>query len=135
MAAPWITPDYISVIDAWLEPTVLAQFMKPAPNMKPSPTTNEPRVGGRFEILMNVGDDQVPHIGTYLEIDRPNRLVFTWESPASLDDSTVTLNFAALDDNKTSIELTHVRFIDEERRSNHEGGWSNILNSLNEVLC
>jgi len=35
---------------------------------------------------------------------------------------------------KTNIELTHVRFIDEERRSNHEGGWHNILNKLADVI-
>jgi len=122
------------VFDAWLDPVMLAQFMLPAPGMEPSPTKNEARVDGRFEILMNVGDKQIPHTGTYLEIDRPSTLVFTWESPASLDNSIVTLKFTAVDDNKTNIVLTHDRFIDEEHRSNHEGGWTNILKSLNQVM-
>ena len=33
--------------------------------------TCDPRVEGRFEILMRVGDNEVPHTGSYLEIDRP----------------------------------------------------------------
>ncbi len=28
----------------------------------------------------------------------------------------------------------HVRFIDEQSRANHEGGWGNILESLNTLL-
>jgi uncharacterized protein YndB with AHSA1/START domain len=97
-------------------------------------TQNEPHEGGSFEIIMNVGDDKIPHTGKYLEITRPNKLVFTWVSPFSTDDSTVTLVFTGMGDNQTNIELTHSRFIDEEARTNHQGGWGNILDKLNDVL-
>jgi uncharacterized protein YndB with AHSA1/START domain len=90
--------------------------------------------GGSFTIVMHVGEDKIPHTGKYLEINRPDKLVFTWESPFSVDGSTVTLNFSATDKNKTDIELTHVRFIDEGTRSDHEGGWGNILDVLDDVL-
>jgi hypothetical protein len=46
----------------------------------------------------------------------------------------VALQFLALDDNQTRLELTHRKFIDEQTRSNHEGGWGNILDSLNDVV-
>jgi len=59
--------------------------------------------------------------------------VFSWESPFSTDGSTVTLEFTAQDKVKTRLELTHVRFIDEETRDNHEIGWSNILAALDEL--
>ncbi|MBV1884341.1 MAG: SRPBCC domain-containing protein [Pseudomonadales bacterium] len=122
------------VFDAWLNPITLAKFMQPAPDMPDSPTTTDARVGGRFEIIMHVGENQIPHRGEYLEIDRPHKLSFTWESPASLDDSVVTLSFSAVENKATNIVLTHVKFIDEERRSNHEGGWSRILTGLNHIL-
>ena len=122
------------VFDAWLNPEILARFMLPSPTMKHSPTSNDTRIDGRFEILMKVGDKQIPHTGTYLEISRPNKLVFTWESPTSIDNSIVTLNFSPLEENKTNIELTHVRFIDKQRRSNHEGGWTQILSTLDDVF-
>jgi uncharacterized protein YndB with AHSA1/START domain len=123
------------VFDAWLDPKTLSRFILPMPGMEAPQVENEAREGGSFSILMKVGDEKVPHTGTYLEIDRPSKLVFTWESPASTDDSVVTLNFTETNDGKTNIELTHVRFIDEERRSNHEGGWSNILNRLSDVVA
>lgn len=122
------------VFDAWLSPETLSKFILPMPGMPEPQTKNEAYEGGNFEIIMQVGDDKIPHTGKYLEIRRPNKLVFTWESPFSTDNSTVTLKFSALGEDKTNIELTHIRFVDEEARSNHEGGWSNILDKLNEIL-
>ena len=122
------------VFDAWLDPNTLAKFMLPMPGMEDSQVENEPHERGAFTIIMQVGDNKIPHTGKYLEIDRPKKLAFTWESPESVDDSVVTLNLTKLSDNKTNIELIHVKFIDEKRRSNHEGGWGNIINKLNEVV-
>ena len=122
------------VFDAWLDPKMLAQFILPMPGMPQPEVENEPAQGGSFTIVMPVGENQVPHTGKYLEITRPTRLVFTWESPCSTDGSTVTINFSQASENKTNVELTHVRFIDEETRSDHEGGWTNILEALNETM-
>ena len=83
---------------------------------------------------MQVGENKIPHTGTYLEISRPHRLVFTWESPFSSSGSTVTLKFRDEGNNKTNVELNHVKFIDEQHRKNHEGGWANILRCLNEII-
>lgn len=123
------------VFDAWLNPEMLSRFVLPMPGMPEPETKIDAREGGRFTIIMVVGEDKIPHNGTYLEISRPHKLVFTWESPASSDDSVVTLKFNSLAENQTCLELTQVRFIDEEHRSNHEGGWGNILDTLAEVLA
>lgn len=123
-----------NVFDAWLDPEMLAQFMRPSPKMKLSPTTNEAVVDGRFEILMQIGEQTIPHTGQYLEIERPNKLVFTWVSSSSMDDSVVTLNFKTIAENQTELNLTHVRFIDEEHRSDHEVGWGRIIDCLIELL-
>lgn len=103
--------------------------------MRESDVETDAREGGNFTIIMHVGDEDIPHTGKYLEISRPDKLVFTWASRYSVvENSTVTLNFTKLDDNKTNISLSHVRFIDEEARSAHEGGWRDILDKLNEVM-
>jgi len=122
------------VFDAWLDPVLLAQFILPMPGMPRPEVKNDPRQGGNFTIVMHVGEDEIPHTGEYLELDRPNRLVFSWVSPFSTDDSKVTIDFSAVDDSTTNVELTHVRFVDEEACANHEGGWSNILQMLDDVL-
>ena len=122
------------VFDAWLDPKLLAQFILPMPGMPQPEVENEPQQGGIFTIVMHVGEDKVPHTGEYLEVDRPNKLVFSWVSPFSTDGSEVTINFNEVDSSATEVELTHVRFIDEEARADHEGGWANILEMLDEML-
>ena len=121
------------VFNAWLNPEMLSKFMMPAPGMSVPKASNEPKEGGRFEIVMRAGEDDIPHAGTYKEINPHDRIVFTWESPFSVEDSTVTLTFAPAGDG-THVTLHHVRFLDEESRNNHEGGWTGILTALNDAL-
>lgn len=122
------------VFDAWLNPETLSQFILPMPGMPQPQTKTDAREGGNFTIIMQVGDNKIPHTGKYIEISRPNKLVFTWESPFSTEGSTVTLKFSDIGENKTSIDLTHVKFPDEESRADHEGGWENILESLGALF-
>jgi uncharacterized protein YndB with AHSA1/START domain len=122
------------VFDAWLDADTLSQFILPMPGMSQPQTETDPRPDGSFTIIMQVGEDKIPHTGKYLEIRRPDKLVFSWISPFSADGSTVTLLFKDLGDNKTRVDLTQVKFLDEESRANHEGGWTNILTSLDKFL-
>jgi uncharacterized protein YndB with AHSA1/START domain len=122
------------VFDAWLDPLMLTQFILPAPGMAQPQVENDAREGGRFSIIMQVGDDRIPHTGTYLTLERPHRLAFSWESSFSTDDSIVTLVFDAIDSNTTRLDLSHIKFINEEARSNHEGGWNNILDQLDQLI-
>ena len=121
--------------DAWLNPTIMSKFMMGMPGMPDSEVENDAREGGNFTIVMHYRGEKIPHTGKYLEISRPDKLVFTWASRHSVvDNSTVTLNFTKLNGHRTKISLTHVKFIDEEARSGHEKGWSHILDNLNQIM-
>ncbi|MET1412509.1 SRPBCC domain-containing protein [Roseibium sp. HPY-6] len=120
------------VFEAWLNPETLAKFMTPGPGMTVPKATTDPTVGGRFEIIMQAGDQHIPHAGTYKEISRHSRLAFTWESPFSEPDSLVTLDFEKVEGG-TQLTLTHVKFPSLESRDNHEGGWTRILQCLGPV--
>ncbi len=122
------------VFEAWLNPEMLRRFMMPADGMSVAKAVNDPREGGRFEIVMVAGENEIPHAGTYREISPHDRIVFTWESPYSVDDSTVTLDFQDVDDG-THVTLTHVRFANEETRDNHKGGWTGILAALESAVA
>ena len=124
------------VFDAWLDRKMLSRFMVPChEGSRESDVETDAREGGSFTIVMHVGDEDIRHTGKYLEISRPDKLVFTWASPYSVvENSTVTLNFTKVDDHKTNISLSHIRFIDEEARAAHEGGWTDILDKLYEVM-
>jgi uncharacterized protein YndB with AHSA1/START domain len=122
------------VFNAWLDADSLSRFMTPMPGM-PNPRTEcDGREGGRFAIYMLVNDKEIPHTGTYLEIKPHSKIVFTWESPFSIDGSTVTILFNSLDGNRTEIDFNHVKFISDEERNDHEGGWTYILEVLEEIV-
>lgn len=122
------------VFNAWLNPEMLRRFMMPVPGMSVPKATSDAKTGGRFEILMVSGETEIPHSGTYREIDPHDRIVFTWESPFSVDESTVTLTFSPKDGG-THVTLTHTRFQNEETRDNHKGGWTGILGALDTALA
>lgn len=122
-----------AIFDAWLDPKKLASFVLPKPGMPHPEVSNDPRIGGGFEIIMQVGDNKIPHHGEYLEMDRPNRLSFTWNSPFSADGSVVSIALEQVEDMKTEVTLTHTRFPNQESYENHKIGWGHILDALEEV--
>jgi len=122
-----------NTFDAWLNPQTLSRFILPMPGMPEPEVENDAKEGGAFSIIMAVGDEKIPHTGNYLVINRYNEITFTWQSPCSAEGSTVTLLFTELNKEQTRIELTHVKFIDEATRQDHEGGWGNILDALNNI--
>lgn len=122
------------VFDAWLDEKTLTRFMLPMPGMPQPRVIAEGKQGGTFTVFMQVGEKEIPHKGEYLEVSRYDKLVFTWESPFSPADSTVTIHFSPINAKQTRIDLSHVKFLDEEARDNHQGGWMNILETLETVL-
>ena len=47
----------------------------------------DPRVGGRFSFIVRRQGNEIDHIGRYIEIDRPRRLVFTWAVAPDIEDA------------------------------------------------
>ena len=122
------------VFNAWLSPETLKKFMLPGGAGASVPSASvDPKVGGRFTIVMADGEKDIPHAGTYLTIDPHSRIVFTWESPFSAEGSTVSLDLRAIDPSKTELTLTHVAFNSESSRDGHKKGWDAILEALGQV--
>ena len=118
------------VFEAWLSPPMLAKFMRPGGSGMTAKATNDPVKGGRFSIIMTDEGKDIPHAGTYLEIDPHSRLAFTWESPHSRDDSVVTIDFSEPEPGVTEVTLRQVSFHSEQARDSHRGGWAAILDCL-----
>lgn len=123
-----------AVFDAWLDPSTMAEFMKPAADMASARVTNDPRVGGEYEVIMIAGDKEIPHRGTYQAIDPHDRIVFTWLSDWTTPDSTVTLTFTD-DGEGTKVTLHHRGFPTEDSRDSHAGGWAEILEMCQSAVA
>jgi uncharacterized protein YndB with AHSA1/START domain len=121
------------VFNAWLETETLKKFMVPCEGGSVPVAETDAREGGRFKVIMSTGEKDIPHAGTYLDIEPHSKIVFTWESPFSVDGSTVTLLFKPIDAGETELTLTQVKFADEGSRDGHLGGWTYILNMLAEA--
>jgi len=120
-----------AVFNAWLSPETLAKFMRTAADgVEAAHVTTDPVKGGRFRIAMVTPEREIPHSATYLEVSPHTRLSFTWESPHSLDDSVVTIDFAEPAPGQTDITLRQVKFRSEEARDGHIRGWTAILGYL-----
>jgi uncharacterized protein YndB with AHSA1/START domain len=121
------------VFDAWLDPQALQRFMCGGPGVRVTKVECDPRVGGRFLIVMNVEGHDIEHRGEYLEIERYERLAFTWLSPYASEGSRVTLRFAEGRKGETRLTLEHVGLAESER-SKHHTGWTHILGELSTMV-
>jgi len=123
-----------AVFDAWLSPDALMKFMCPGEGMTCPKAEVDAQVGGKFLVVMTAGDKELPHTGEYKTIDRHGKIAFTWISPYTDMDSLVTLTFEEAEGG-TNLTLHHAGFPSEESRSNHEGGWTNIVEMLTKVAA
>jgi len=120
------------VFAAWLDPAGLARWMCPGPVVR-TEVELEPRVGGRFRIVMHKPDGAVEHTGEYLAIEPPSLLRFTWISVNTGGlPSVVTVEFHARGAG-TEVVLTHRR-LPPDKVEAHRGGWTDIVRKLGESL-
>lgn len=124
------------VYDAILDPAMIARFMF-GPLLREEEIlhiTNNPEVGGTFSFKVRRGDQEIDHVGTYLELAPPNRIVFTWAVAPEKDASTVAIDVTPTAEG-CSVRLTHAMppeyadFIDRAR-----GSWEKMLGVLATLL-
>ena len=122
------------VFAAWLDPVSLATWMRPG-EATGAIVEVDPRVGGRFRILMEQAEGcGHEHEGEYLAIEPPSLLSFTWISAATdLRPTVVTVELHARDGG-TELVLTHRR-LPPERVDGHRQGWTDILRLLERELA
>jgi uncharacterized protein YndB with AHSA1/START domain len=122
------------VFDAWLDPAIARRFLFATPTGEMITAEIDPRVGGRFEFTDRRPDmGEVRHVGEYLEIDRPRRLVFSFGVP-QFDPAMTTVEIDITPDGDGCVlTLTH-RGVGEEWKDGTVDGWTKILASLEPAL-
>jgi len=126
------------VFDAWLDPAMIGRFMF-GPALRDETIIHlkvDARVGGAFSFKVRRGDMEIDHVGTYREITRPRRLVFTWGILGeSVDESVVSIEITPHDDG-CELTLTHEmqpQWAGFAQRV--EQGWTTMLAALEGNLA
>ena len=122
------------VFRAWTEASALERWFKP---MDRSTTVKalDVRVGGAF--CFDLTSPGVPNIvitGYYVEIVRPEKLVFTWQ--ASITDDKETLVTVILIERAafTEVRLTHEHLSTEQMILGHQKGWEFYMDNLSTLF-
>ncbi|RZT19926.1 uncharacterized protein YndB with AHSA1/START domain [Kribbella sp. VKM Ac-2569] len=117
------------VYDAWTRADLLVQWYCPNPKLELK-VQADVRTGGSYVVEMG------PHVvrGTYLEVDPPNRLVFSWKWDGTEDEPTrVEVELSETLDG-TRMLLSHTGFANAEDAANHRMGWDPEVLRLVELL-
>jgi uncharacterized protein YndB with AHSA1/START domain len=123
------------VYDAFLDPDKAARFLFATPTGHIVRCDIDARVGGAFTIVDRRNGEDVAHTGTYVELDRPRRIVFTFlVKKYSNEHSTVSIDIRPLS-RGCELTLTHeipAAFAAFEERT--RSGWIAILDVAAELL-
>jgi uncharacterized protein YndB with AHSA1/START domain len=124
------------VYDAFLDPEKAGKFLFATPTGQVVRCDIDARVGGAFSIVDRRNGEDVMHTGTYVELDRPHRIVFTFlVEKYSSDSSKVTIDIRPLD-HGCEVTLTHEipgAFAAFEERT--RSGWAAILDVAAALLA
>lgn len=121
------------VFAAWLDPALMTRWMCPGDTHSAS-VELDPRVGGKFRIVMHHGRGDAEHWGEFLAIEPPARLSFTWISASTLRQPTLVTVELFERGVETELVLTHRR-LPPDKIEAHRKGWTDIVAKLEEVLA
>ena len=110
----------------WTDPELLQEWMSPVGTVD---AEVDLRVGGALRIVMKDAGIVIEHVGRFVEIEPPRRLVFTWQSPyTGAQPSLVTVELEPEGD-RTRLRLVHAQ-LPETATESHRGGWGAMIERL-----
>jgi uncharacterized protein YndB with AHSA1/START domain len=131
-----VRADRQAVWEAWTRPEHVVKWACPAPDGVQS-YRSDFRVGGSFDLVMEVDGTGHHAFGTYREIDEPNRLVYTWdwkEEENAMGETLVTVEFHEVDGG-TEVILVHAGFPATEAKDGHDEGWKLCLDHFEALFA
>lgn len=122
------------IFDLWTKPDLMVRWMSPYPGAVDCKASCDPRPGGAFSLVMSSPESRREVTGTYVQVDRPRKLVFTWIGPLTNNVNTlVTVELYPRGD-ETDLVLTHERLPTAAIFEGHTRGWGNILDHLADAV-
>jgi uncharacterized protein YndB with AHSA1/START domain len=123
------------VYDEWLDPEALTEWMCPRP-ARCLKASVDPQVGGKVRFDIEDEGEQFFVRGTFLALDRPRLLRFTWSCSLWPDPELETIVSVHLDPGGPQETLMTIRhaMLPPNVRDRHEHGWTKIADQLANSL-
>jgi uncharacterized protein YndB with AHSA1/START domain len=120
-----------AVFDAWLDAARAGAWLFATPTGRMVEVAMDPRVGGAFRIVDRRDGEDVAHVGTYLELERPARLMFEFGVPKYSEARDRVVVAVAPLAAGCEVTLTHALTPGmEEWAESVRQGWTGILAGL-----
>ncbi len=123
------------VYNAWMDASIAGKWLFATPLGTMVKAETDPRVGGKFTFTELRGGEEVEHVGEYLELDFPSKIVFKFGVPKYTNETQrVVVTIASTE---TGCELTVVQECPPALAwiaKNAEAGWKGLLEGLAVVL-
>jgi uncharacterized protein YndB with AHSA1/START domain len=124
-----------AVFRAWTDPSLFRQWFGTRDVSIPR-LELDVRVGGDYRVEFESAQGAAHLFGTYLEVEPPARIVYTfcWGGAASeIAETLVTVEFEERGE-ETEVVVTHERQPSPAVREFHESGWTVSFERLGELL-
>jgi len=122
------------LFDAWSKPEIMCRWFFASPQTSAACSVQNSFVKhGEYKLVMHMEDYDVNIYGQYLEINRYNLIVFSWNSSV-VSDSRVSLAFKSLSQNRTELILTHRLLPDQTISDQHIVGWNYCFDNLEKII-
>ena len=122
------------VFAAWTDPDSIRHWMCPG-DVVSTEAQLDVRVGGSYRILMKAGSQDYDHSGVYQAVEPPSKLVFTWTTKGTDDQTTLVTVEIFERGEQSELVLTHERLLKPEQAQRYEGGWGQIADKLAVYLA
>jgi uncharacterized protein YndB with AHSA1/START domain len=124
-----------AVFDAWTSEEVLRRWFHAGHDWETTEAEVDLRVGGAVRVVMRNPHEDAEYGGggTYIEIDPPHRLAFTWIWDGDSTRMVIELEFEETD-GATTVRFTHRGLWDEEAVRSHRDGWGRAFDNLERAL-
>jgi uncharacterized protein YndB with AHSA1/START domain len=121
------------VFDAWLDRDKAGKFLFATPTGTMVTVEIDPRVGGKYRFVDRRDGIDIEHVGEYLEIERPRRLVFTLAVPKhSYEKTRVSIDIVPRADG-CELTLVHEGVLPEYEEQT-KTGWADILKGVARTI-
>jgi len=122
------------LFDAWSKPAIMSRWFFASTAQTPRCSVENNFVThGNYQLTMHFDDNDIHIHGTYLDINRYNLIVFTWNNPL-VSNSQVTLRFKDLSPNRTELTLSHELLPDQAACDAHTDGWNKCFDNLEKFV-